>query len=50
MKKIAIIFISLFFLTSCETISAIKKPELKKPFGKCPPKEERTVKDILCRE
>ena len=50
MKKIAIIFISLSFLTSCETIGSIKKPELKKPFGKCPPKEERTVKDILCRE
>ena len=50
MKKIAIIFISLLFLTSCETISAIKKPDLKKPFAKCPPKDERTVKDILCRE
>ena len=50
MKNIAIIFVSLLFLTSCETIGSIKKPELKKPFGKCPPKEERTVKDILCRE
>ena len=28
MKKIAIIFISLLFLTSCETIGSIKKPEL----------------------
>tara|TARA_B100000686_G_scaffold293959_1_gene323847 strand:+ start:467 stop:619 length:153 start_codon:yes stop_codon:yes gene_type:complete len=50
MKKIAIILMSLLFLTSCETIGSIKKPDLTKPFSKCPPKEERTVKDILCRE
>ena len=50
MKKISILFISLLFLTSCETISSIKKPELTKPFSKCPPKGERTLKDILCRE
>ena len=50
MKKIAIIFISLLFLTSCETIGSIKKPDLKKPFGKCPPKEERTLKHIFCKE
>tara|TARA_Y100000590_G_scaffold407734_1_gene498232 strand:- start:548 stop:691 length:144 start_codon:yes stop_codon:yes gene_type:complete len=47
MKKIAILFISLLFLNSCETI---KKPDLKKPFSKCPPKEERTLKDIFCKE
>tara|TARA_Y100000590_G_scaffold364030_1_gene422053 strand:- start:2599 stop:2751 length:153 start_codon:yes stop_codon:yes gene_type:complete len=50
MKRLAIIFISLLFLNSCETIGSIKKPDLSKPFSKCPPKEERTVKDILCRE
>ena len=50
MKKIAIIFLSILFLTSCETISSIKKPNLTNPFGKCPPKEDRTVKNILCRE
>jgi hypothetical protein len=47
MKKITILFISFLFLTSCETI---RKPDLEKPFSKCPPKEERTLKDILCRE
>jgi len=50
MKKILIFFISLLFITSCETISSINKPELQKPFSKCPPKEERTLKDILCKE
>ena len=50
MKKIFLLFISLLFLSSCDTLSSIKKPELKNPFGKCPPKEERTVKNILCRE
>ena len=50
MKKILILFTSLLFLTSCETLSSIKKPDLSKPFSKCPPKEERKLKDILCRE
>jgi len=50
MKKILILFISITFLTSCETLSSIKKPDLTKPFSKCPPKDERTLKDILCRE
>ncbi len=50
MKKLAILFISFMFLTSCETMSSIKKTDFKKPFSKCPPKGERTVKDILCRE
>tara|TARA_B100002051_G_scaffold246863_1_gene255459 strand:- start:100 stop:252 length:153 start_codon:yes stop_codon:yes gene_type:complete len=50
MKKILIMFISLLFLTSCETFSSMKKPDLKNPFGKCPPKEERTIKNILCKE
>ncbi len=47
MKKLAILFISLIFITACETV---KKPNLEKPFSKCPPKDERTLKDILCRE
>ena len=50
MKKLAVLLITFLFLASCETISSIKKPDFKKPFGKCPPKGERTVKDILCRE
>ncbi len=50
MKNITIIILSLLFLTSCETMNAIKKPELKNPFGKCPPKEDRTVKNIFCKE
>ena len=50
MKKISILIISFLFLASCETISSFKKPDLTKPFSKCPPKEERTLKDILCRE
>ena len=47
MKKILILFITLLFVTSCQSI---KKPEISKPFEKCPPKDERTLKDILCRE
>mgnify|MGYP001175986404 FL=1 len=50
MKKLTVLFMSFMFLVSCETISSIKKPELSKPFSKCPPKGERTLKDILCRE
>ena len=50
MKKIFISLTFFIFLTSCETLSSIKKPDLNNPFGKCPPKDERTVKNILCRE
>jgi len=50
MKKITFLLISLMFLSSCETLNSIKKPELKNPFSKCPPKEERTLKNILCQE
>ena len=50
MKKITLILISFIFLVSCQTMSSIKKPDLSKPFSKCPPKDERSLKDILCRE
>ena len=50
MKRILILFTSLLFLTGCETLSSIKKPDITKPFSKCPPQDERTLKDILCRE
>ena len=46
MKRILILFTSLLFLTGCETLSSIKKPDITKPFSKCPPQEERTLKDI----
>ena len=49
MNKLIILIISLFLLSSCETISN-KTPNLKKPFGKCPPQSERTLTDIFCRE
>ena len=47
MKNIIIILLSIFFLTSCQQMSAIKKPDLSKPFSKCPPKDERTLKDTI---
>mgnify|MGYP001473698727 CR=1 FL=1 len=50
MKKIAFILTTILLLTSCETTGVLKKPEFKKPFDKCPPKNERSLKDILCRE
>ena len=50
MKKTLLLLISLILLASCETLNSIKKPELKNPFSKCPPKEERTLKNILCQE
>ena len=54
MKKISTLIVSILLLASCETTGLkkpeFKKPEFKKPFGKCPPKGERSLKDILCRE
>tara|TARA_Y100001970_G_scaffold258584_1_gene338636 strand:+ start:2150 stop:2302 length:153 start_codon:yes stop_codon:yes gene_type:complete len=50
MKKIIFIITTLFLLTSCGANGKLSKPDLKKPFDKCPPKGERTLKDILCRE
>tara|TARA_B100000035_G_scaffold299749_1_gene294720 strand:+ start:75 stop:227 length:153 start_codon:yes stop_codon:yes gene_type:complete len=50
MKNIIIILLSFLFLTSCQQMSEINKPDLSMPFAKCPPKDERKLKDILCRE
>ena len=50
MRKILILCVTFLFVVSCETMSSMKKPDLSKPFSKCPPKDERTLKDILCRE
>jgi len=49
MKKIIFIITAFFLLTACQTINE-KTGNLKKPFSKCPPKEERTLKDIFCKE
>ena len=50
MKKISFILTLFILLASCETTEKFKKPEFKKPFSKCPPQNERTLKDIFCRE
>ncbi len=47
-KKIAILIILISF-TGCESIKQ-KTGNLKKPGDTCPPKEERTLKDIFCKE
>jgi len=49
MNKFIILIISVFLLSSCETISN-KTQNLKKPGDKCPPQSERTLADIFCRE
>tara|TARA_B100000029_G_scaffold433220_1_gene445938 strand:- start:1004 stop:1153 length:150 start_codon:yes stop_codon:yes gene_type:complete len=49
MKKLLFIISALILLNSCSN-GKLNKPDLKKPFSKCPPKGERTIKDILCRE
>ena len=53
-KKIAFVFIFLS-LTACETVkektSGIKIKDVGSSITKeCPPKEERTLKHIFCRE
>ena len=48
MNKLIILIISVFLLSSCETISN-KTQNLKKPGDKCPPQSERTLADIFCR-
>ena len=47
MNKLVIIIISVFLLSSCESIPT---KNLKKPGEKCPPQSERTLADIFCRE
>jgi len=48
MKKI-VIFILLASITSCASIKD-KASGLKKIGETCPPKSERTLKNILCKE
>jgi|TARA_B110000263_G_scaffold224761_1_gene215331 hypothetical protein len=48
MKKI-LMFIILASITSCATVKD-KASSLKKIGDTCPPKAERTLKDILCKE
>ena len=53
-KKIAFVFI-FFSLTACETLKErtgdIKIKDVGSNIAKeCPPKEERTLKHIFCRE
>tara|TARA_Y100000741_G_C18032304_1_gene468827 strand:- start:458 stop:676 length:219 start_codon:yes stop_codon:yes gene_type:complete len=48
MKKI-LMFILLVGVTSCTTVKE-KASTLKKIGDTCPPKNERTLKDIFCKE
>jgi hypothetical protein len=48
MKKI-LMFILLVSITSCASVKD-KASGLKKIGDTCPPKDERTLKDILCKE
>ena len=52
-KKILFIFV-LISLTACETVkektSGIKVKDLGNISKECPPKEERTLKHIFCKE
>tara|TARA_A100001011_G_scaffold396515_1_gene494556 strand:- start:1103 stop:1258 length:156 start_codon:yes stop_codon:yes gene_type:complete len=47
-KKLTLMIILISF-TGCETVKE-KAGGLKKIGDTCPPKEERTLKDILCKE
>ena len=47
-KKFTLI-IAIICLSGCESIKQ-KTGDLKKPGDTCPPKEERTLKDIFCKE
>ena len=49
MNKLIILIVSVFLLTSCESISN-KTQNLKKPGDKFPPQNERTLADIFCKE
>ena len=48
MKKI-LMFLILVGVTSCTTVKE-KASTLKKIGDTCPPKNERTLKDIFCKE
>ena len=48
MNKIFLIIIILAF-SACNTISSVGK-KLVPNTGECPPKEERTLSDIVCQE
>ena len=47
-KRLALIIL-LISLSGCETIKQ-KAGDLKKPGDICPPKDERTLIDIFCKE
>tara|TARA_B100000073_G_scaffold223148_1_gene185924 strand:+ start:622 stop:777 length:156 start_codon:yes stop_codon:yes gene_type:complete len=47
-KKLVLIIV-LISLSGCESIKQ-KAGNLKKPGDICPPKEERTLTDIFCKE
>ena len=47
-KKFALLLVLISF-TACETVKE-KAGSIKKIGDTCPPKEERTLKDILCKE
>ena len=49
MNKLIILIVSVFLLSSCESISN-KTQNLKKPGDKCLPQNERTLADIFCKE
>ena len=49
MNKLIILIVSVFILTSCQSISD-KTQKFKKPGDKCPPQNERTLADIFCKE
>tara|TARA_Y100001970_G_scaffold256986_1_gene335227 strand:+ start:1043 stop:1216 length:174 start_codon:yes stop_codon:yes gene_type:complete len=55
MKKILVPIFILFSLSACETVkektSGLKIKDMGSGIAKeCPPKEERTLKHIFCRE
>jgi predicted small secreted protein len=44
-----ILLISLLSFTACNTLSSVGK-KITPNIGECPPKEERTLTDIVCQE
>ncbi len=47
-KKIFLVFTTIV-LTSCTTVKE-KSGNLMPNIGECPPQEERTLSDIICKE